>query len=1159
MNQAVEIESSVTGCASRARALYDEYEQTIARRTDRWFAHLLAIEWIAGIVAALWIAPRTWVGTTSSVHVHVWAAVLLGGGIVSLPILLAFRQPGRVLTRHIIAVSQMLMSALLIHLTGGRIETHFHIFGSLAFLAFYRDWRVLITASAVTTVDHLFRGVFWPQSVYGVITASPWRTIEHAGWVVFEDVFLIRACIVGTRELQKMSERQAQVEATAAGVEEQVEQRTRELVAAQAELKTSEARIRGIVETAADAIVTIDVRGRIESFNPAAEQMFGYVADEIIGQNVNRLMPSPYAGEHDGYLQKYLATGERKVIGIGREVTGKRADGTEFPMELAVSEVQEGERRTFTGIVRDISQRKAAEQKETELGRILENSLNEVYIFDADSLQFRLVNSGACANLGYAPSELLQRTPIDIKPGFTAEKFEEALAPLRDGTEQRLVFTTQHIRKDGSEYPVEVHLERATFGGAPAFVANVLDITDRRRVELLLQQEKEAAESASRAKSEFLANMSHEIRTPMNGIIGMTELALATELDGEQREYLDTVASSADSLLTIINDILDFSKIEAGKLELETVPMCPRELIGDTMKMLAIRAHEKQLELTWRVDPEVPDGLLGDPVRLRQILVNLTGNAIKFTEQGEVAVDCALIGSSSDSAELHFQVRDTGVGIAKRRQKTIFEAFSQEDTSTTRTHGGTGLGLSISSRLVQLMGGRIWLESEVGQGSTFHVVVRLPVDHSERKQTDAGDVILQNVRTLVVDDNATNRRILQEILGTWDMRTTVVDGGPAALKAMRSAIHEEDPFRIVLTDGHMPEMDGFMLAEQIRQANEFPGSIILMLTSGMQAPQARCRDLGIRSTLFKPVRQQELKQALIRVLSQEMVTVVPPTPPPASKLVESSGTNTPATRSGKPASSLKVLLVEDNAVNQKVARRMLDRLSHTTEVAANGKEGLDAIENGEYDLVLMDVQMPEIDGLTATHIVRDREQRSGGHIPIVAMTANAIQGDRERCLAAGMDDYISKPINSRALEEVIARVIAVPTEEAVVEDTSRDLFDREAALERIDGDVEFLCELIEQFQEDGTELMSQIREGVESGDESAIREAAHSLKGSVSNLVSPAVEAAALALEHVEDDSPDEVATLYGNLKELLSDLNRELVQYRESAAVQSGGRSSNT
>jgi two-component system, sensor histidine kinase and response regulator len=574
---------------------------------------------------------------------------------------------------------------------------------------------------------------------------------------------------------------------------------------------------------------------------------------------------------------------------------------------------------------------------------------------------------------------------------------------------QRIEMAALH--RDGHEFPVELSITTTSSGKEQIFAAFLRDITERKRADGELREAKESAETASAAKSTFLATMSHEIRTPMNGILGMTELVLDTELTAEQRENLGLVRLSAESLLTIINDILDFSKIEAGKLEMEILPFQLRDSLDESMRLLSFRAHQKGLELVYEVEADVPDALMGDAGRIRQILINLVGNSIKFTASGEIYVGVEQKSREDGTVGLHFAVKDTGVGIPRDKQERIFDAFSQADGSMARKYGGTGLGLAICTRLVSLMAGSIWVESEPNRGSTFHFTLRLetqaePQDAREAMQPEQ----LLNVRVLVVDDNSTNRRILTGLLGRWGMKPVDVDGGPAALAALEEAKSSGDPFRLVLVDGQMPEMDGFMLAERIKAHPGLAAATIMMLTSaGQLGDSQRCRDIGVAAYLVKPTRPKELLESIRGALGSEPRAA-------ASAVVreesEASGNGT------------RVLLAEDNSVNQMLAVRLLEKRGYRVVVVDNGRAAVEALETERFDLVLMDVQMPEMNGFEATAEIRKKEKSSGLHIPIVAMTANAMKGDEEACLEAGMDGYVSKPIRRVELFATIENALA---------------------------------------------------------------------------------------------------------------------------------------
>ncbi|HZT33762.1 MAG TPA: response regulator [Bryobacteraceae bacterium] len=648
--------------------------------------------------------------------------------------------------------------------------------------------------------------------------------------------------------------------------------------------------------------------------------------------------------------------------------------------------------RRFEGQAREL------EQSERRFRALVQSVQVILWRRDVRAGRFTFVNREAESLLGYPleqwvsePEFWTEHIPAEDRPAA-----DEHLRMAEEGRPQQ--FEHRMTAADGRVVWMRTSVRLVPSREQARELAGVMvDITERR-------QAQEAAEAASQSKSMFLANMSHEIRTPMNGILGMLDLVLDTELNTEQREHLSMAKDAAESLLGILNDILDLSKIEAGRLDFDPVEFDPRALLEITTRALAVRAHQKGLELTCEVLPDVPEVIVGDPNRVRQVVVNLVGNAIKFTERGEVAVRVAVERLRGGRAELHFLVRDTGVGIPLQKQKLIFEPFAQADGSTTRRYGGTGLGLTICSRLVAMMGGRMWMESEPGHGSTFHFTAEFEVgEHAPEPPQPAEAEGLRGLRVLVVDDNATNRRILGDTLARWGVEARFAAGGAEAIRVLEEAGEAGSPFAVVLTDVHMPEMDGFMLAERIRQNPSLADATVMMLTSGAhRGDAARCKELGVAAYLTKPVARAELLAAIQRARGAR---------------AERRQAGAPAARANM--RSLRILLAEDNIVNQTLAARLLEKRGHQVVVAGNGREALAALEQESFDVVLMDVQMPELDGLEAAAAIRRKERAGGGHLPIIAMTAGAMAGDEERCLAAGMDGYISKPIRPQALFELI--------------------------------------------------------------------------------------------------------------------------------------------
>ena len=881
----------------------------------------------------------------------------------------------------------------------------------------------------------------------------------------------------------------------------------------------NEQMLSAITRSAQDAIVMIDPEGSISFWNDAACRIFGWTEAEAMGASLHRLLsPEEYQSDQVRAFLTSQQTGEGNTTGRTIELSALRKDGSEFPVEISLGSVKVRERWYGVAIVRDITERHRIErdlrESEERMRTILDAAQTAIIIVDVQTHTIVEANPTAAAMVGCSREQLighscretvctakLGQCPItDL--GGTVENVERML-PRADGTQIPILKTSSRIRLSGNDCILE------------CFV----DISERKKIEEALREAKEAAESAVRAKSMFLANMSHEIRTPMNGIIGMNELLLDTELTTEQREFAETVGNSAQALLALINDILDFSKIEAGRLDIETLDFDLQTTLDDMNDVLAIKAHEKDLEYACLFSPDTPSYLQGDPGRLRQILTNLVGNAIKFTSQGEIVVRVSPVEKIGDTATIRFAVSDTGVGIANDIVDHLFEAFTQADSSVSRRYGGTGLGLAISKQLAEMMGGEIGVESELGKGSTFWFTAKFRVQPREATPVQEIPKAIDGIRVLVVDDNATNRLVLKQQLTSWHCRPEEASNGTAALAKLHEAAAAGDPFTIAVLDMQMPDVTGETLGKQIAEDESIRSTLLVMLTSvGKRGDAARLQEIGFSAYLTKPVKQARLHDCLANVIGRATN--------PHEAIHWPVITQYSVTEHRH---RVRILLAEDNATNQIVALKTLDKMGYRADAVCDGAEAIRALQTSPYDLVLMDIQMPGMDGFEATKRIRDANTPGLNHaVPIIAMTAHAMKGDREKCLAAGMDGYVSKPISpaelAKAIEAQLLRVgppaLAANASEPKADaprtkETQPDalLFDKTAALARVGGDESVLNEILDVYLEDALAQIAFLEQAAANGDAEAVRSRAHSLKGASGNVGAMAMQTLAAQIE----------------------------------------------
>ena len=884
-------------------------------------------------------------------------------------------------------------------------------------------------------------------------------------------------------------------------------------------LRKSEARTRLVIDSALSAVITINSDGSVLEWNPKAEVIFGWAAAEARGRKVEDLIvPPPFRAAHKKGLETFLATGTGSMFDRRVEVTALRRDGTEFPAELSMTAIRIDERYTFTAFIADISDRKAAEAQLLDLSAfqkaMLDNAGHAIISTTPEGI-IQVFNPAAEMLLGYRAKDMIDKqTPaIFHDPEEVAARARlvsaELGVPIEPGFEvfvakSRRYLPNEHewtyVRKDGSRLTVLLNVTalRSPDGLITGFLGIASDITPLKIVAQELTLAKEAAETASVAKSQFLANMSHEIRTPMNGVLGLAALLLHTPLNPKQQRLAETIVRSGTSLLDIINDILDFSKIEAGKLELELTDFHLRMLIDDVLELFASSAHQKKLELVADVAGTIPAFVKGDPARLRQILVNLVGNAIKFTARGEVVLSIVSTDENEHGSTLCFSIKDSGVGMTPEALRNIFKPFSQGDGSTTRKFGGTGLGLAIAKQLVSFMGGEIWVESQNGRGSTFFFTINLTHSHLGTTGTLFSKHTLPNQRVLIVDDNATFRLSMDRQLRSWGLTPTSVESGQLAIQMLTAAAQSGHPYDTVLMDFDMPGMTGLETIRALHDRLQTQPLRIILLTPVEPIDFTDdCAGL-IAAALTKPVKPSELHRAI-----SGQIPVIPPAP----RAVTPGGTRPPAHHG-------LILLAEDNAVNQEVTLGMLEVLGFTATAVENGQRAVELARTQPVALILMDCQMPIMDGFEATRLIRSHEQPLGTRVPIVALTANALHGDREVCLAAGMDDYISKPFSLEQLQYALTRWIRVPAEGSQADPpsppatavpapppqarTEESPVDQQAwesiiSLQR-PGQPDLLDKILALYLKDSQEVVDKIVATVQAGDGNGLRDAAHSLK-----------------------------------------------------------------
>jgi two-component system sensor histidine kinase/response regulator len=914
-----------------------------------------------------------------------------------------------------------------------------------------------------------------------------------------------------------------------------------ELVREATERKRALAQFQLLVESAPNGFLMVDSRGTIVLANTQIEKIFGYSKRELLGRSIDVLLPERFRGPLPGRWANFLVAPESRTMGVGGEIVAMRKDGGEFPVEVGLNPIETSEGSHVLACVIDISERKAAENRQHQTEERFRATIENVQdhaIFMLDPAGLVLTwNKGAERVRGYSAEEIIG-APHSIF--FSAED-------QKSGKPQQLLNTAitdgqcedegWRLRKDGSKYwastvltPVYDRVRQLT-----GFATVTRDLTRRIQIEDELTQAKDAAEAANEAKSDFLANISHEIRTPMTGVIGMSGLLCETELTDKQREYCEIIRRSGESLLTIINEVLDFSKIESGKLEMEIIDFDLRSAVQEAVELFVRQADDKGVELINFIRPDVPTNVRGDPGRLRQILSNLVGNALKFTTEGEVVVGVDVVEQIENTIHLRFEVNDTGIGIAKDKIDKLFNAFTQADSSITRNYGGTGLGLAICKKFVELMGGQIGVSSEEGWGSSFWFTLNLEISHlSEPRPTHAD---LSGLRMLIIDDNSTHRVLLESYLSSLGICSQSASDASSALNLLQAAAKSSELPDLVLLDSSLPDMDALELARAIRREN---GSsqlkFLLMNTVGKRVDLGLHQSAGIDGILTKPISLSHLVESMTVALGRTART--------DDSIVETSRHTQPELGAQRP---LRILVADDNHINQKVAASLLENFGHRADVVANGHEAIEAYRLVPYDIVLMDVQMPELDGFEASRRIRALEKKKNRHTPIIAMTAHAREEDKEKCLAAGMDDYVSKPIRPQELKAAIARrlaatmVIQQPIEPPTEAPAHADVLNFSQALELVDGNRELLCEVARIFLNQYPKVIEETRRALSQQDYDTLTSAVHSLVASVGQIGGQRACAAARKLELISREGDR------SQVPAALAELEREIMWLRSA------------